>query len=125
MSTNNNASQTLFRFVSLRNPQLTETKERNLGFIHRPKGATGLFDAAVAGASSRVSKLNEMMKVAIGFSNAGLETEKKSSRVSSEDYWLSEGKSLNEKSCKVTNGPTPGISTRILLIPTRNLLRMV
>ncbi|WP_394660720.1 hypothetical protein [uncultured Chryseobacterium sp.] len=77
MSTNNNASQTLFRFVSLRNPQLTETKERNLGFIHRPKGATGLFDAAVAGASSRVSKLNEMMKVAIGFSNAGLETEKK------------------------------------------------
>ncbi|SEN00962.1 hypothetical protein SAMN05421856_11158 [Chryseobacterium taichungense] len=37
MDTNNNASQTLFRFVSLRNPQLTETKEKNLGFIHRPK----------------------------------------------------------------------------------------
>ena len=36
MNTNNNASQTLFRFVSLRNPQLTETKIDNLGFIHRP-----------------------------------------------------------------------------------------
>lgn len=36
MNTNNNASQTLFRFVSLRNPQLTETKTDNLGFIHRP-----------------------------------------------------------------------------------------
>jgi hypothetical protein len=34
----NNASQTLFRFVSLRNPQLTETKATNLGFIHRPAG---------------------------------------------------------------------------------------
>ncbi|MDQ0593197.1 uncharacterized protein YukE [Chryseobacterium ginsenosidimutans] len=77
MNTNNNASQTLFRFVSLRNPQLTETKERNLGFIHRPKGATGIFDTAVAGKSSRASKLREMVKVARNFSNAGFETEKK------------------------------------------------
>jgi len=77
MSTNNNASQTLFRFVSLRNPQLTETKERNLGFIHRPKGAKGIFDDAVAGKSSRASKFGEMVKVAAGFSNLGFETEKK------------------------------------------------
>jgi len=74
---NNNASQTLFRFVSLRNPQLTETKERNLGFIHRPKGATGIFDTAVAGKSSRASKLGEMVKVATTFNNSGFETEKK------------------------------------------------
>jgi hypothetical protein len=77
MSTNNNASQTLFRFVSLRNPQLTETKERNLGFIHRPKGAKGIFDTAVTGMSSRSSKLGEMVKAARNFSNAGFETEKK------------------------------------------------
>lgn len=77
MSTNNNASQTLFRFVSLRNPQLTETKERNLGFIHRPKGATGIFDTAVAGGSSRASKLAAMTAAARTFSNAGFETEKK------------------------------------------------
>ena len=77
MSTNNNASQTLFRFVSLRNPQLTETKERNLGFIHRPKGATGVFDTVVRGMSSRSSKLGEMVKAATTFDNAGFETEKK------------------------------------------------
>lgn len=77
MSTNNNASQTLFRFVSLRNPQLTETKEKNLGFIHRPKGVTGIFDTAVTGMSSRSSKLGEMVKAARNFSNAGFETEKK------------------------------------------------
>ncbi|WP_288244388.1 hypothetical protein [uncultured Chryseobacterium sp.] len=76
MTTNNNASQTLFRFVSLRNPQLTETKEKNLGFIHRPKGATGVFDTAVAGKPSRASKLAEMVKAAATFNNAGFETEK-------------------------------------------------
>lgn len=43
----NNASQTLFRFVSLRNPQLTETKNKNLGFIHRKDQLTGIFDNAV------------------------------------------------------------------------------
>ncbi len=77
MSGKNNASQTLFRFVSLRNPQLTETKERNLGFIHRPKGVTGAFDTAVAGKSSRASKLSEMTNAARTFSNSGFETEKK------------------------------------------------
>ncbi|WP_294288638.1 hypothetical protein [uncultured Chryseobacterium sp.] len=60
MSTNNHASQTLFRFVSLRNPQLTETKRRNLGFIQRPKGATGLFDNAVSGKATSTAKLNAM-----------------------------------------------------------------
>lgn len=60
MSTNNNASQTLFRFVSLRNPQLTETKRRNLGFIHRPKGVAGIFDNAVSGKATSTAKLNAM-----------------------------------------------------------------
>ncbi|MCU7617720.1 hypothetical protein NZ698_10970 [Chryseobacterium sp. PBS4-4] len=40
----NNTEQTLFRFVSLRNPQLTETKAKNLGFIHRQVEAKGFFD---------------------------------------------------------------------------------
>ncbi|WP_407477755.1 hypothetical protein [Elizabethkingia anophelis] len=42
---NNNATQTLFRFASLRSPQLTETR-KNLGFIHRPEvdGIKGFFD---------------------------------------------------------------------------------
>jgi hypothetical protein len=77
MSTASNAAQTLFRFVSLRNPQLTETKDKNLGFIHRPKGATGIFDTAVAGRPAKASKFGEMKRAASGFSNLGFESEKK------------------------------------------------
>lgn len=47
MSTNNNAAQTLFRFVSLRNPKLTETKNKNFAFVQRPEGVVGIFDEAV------------------------------------------------------------------------------
>ncbi|WDT68023.1 hypothetical protein [Cloacibacterium sp. TD35] len=44
----NNASQTLFRFVSLRNPQLTETHpEKNLGFVHLSKDHSILFGEAI------------------------------------------------------------------------------
>ena len=46
MSITNNTSQTLFRFISMRNPQLTETKKENLGFIHRSSLNTA-FDQAV------------------------------------------------------------------------------
>ncbi len=42
-NTGNNMSQTLFRFVSLRNPQLTETNESNKGFIFRKADALSLF----------------------------------------------------------------------------------
>lgn len=59
MTTNNknNASQTLFRFVSLRNPQLTETKDKNLGFIHRSEGLSGTFDTAVAAEISNTAAI--------------------------------------------------------------------
>ena len=40
-----NSPQTLFRFVSLRNPNLAETDERNLRFIFRPSNIEGFFDA--------------------------------------------------------------------------------
>lgn len=43
----NNISQTLFRFISLRNPNLAETSRKNLRFIIRPDGITGFFDAVV------------------------------------------------------------------------------
>ena len=45
MSTKNNNKQTLFRFVSLRNPNLAETKKINLKFIHREEGLEGTFDS--------------------------------------------------------------------------------
>lgn len=37
--------QTLFRFVSLRNPNLAETDEKNLRFIFRPSNLEGFFDS--------------------------------------------------------------------------------
>ncbi len=43
MSTSN-SPQTLFRFVSLRNPNLAENSERNLRFIFRPQNVVGFFD---------------------------------------------------------------------------------
>lgn len=43
----NPATQTLFRFVSLRNPQLADTSEKNLGFIIRPNGIGGIFDTQI------------------------------------------------------------------------------
>ncbi|MCU7617067.1 hypothetical protein NZ698_07650 [Chryseobacterium sp. PBS4-4] len=76
MSTNNNASQTLFRFVSLRNPQLTETKRRNLGFIHRPSGAKGIFDDAVSSRSDRTLKLQALSSKIIDFTPSAIKTEK-------------------------------------------------
>ncbi|MFC3160256.1 hypothetical protein ACFOEQ_18850 [Chryseobacterium arachidis] len=76
MSTNNNASQTLFRFVSLRNPQLTETKRRNLGFIHRPSGAKGIFDDAVASRGNKTLKLQALSSKTSDFAPSAFKTEK-------------------------------------------------
>ncbi|MFY1048093.1 hypothetical protein [Chryseobacterium sp. GP-SGM7] len=76
MSTNNNASQTLFRFVSLRNPQLTEIKRRNLGFIHRPSGAKGIFDDAVSSRSGKTLKLQALSSKISDFAPSAIKTEK-------------------------------------------------
>ena len=60
MISKNDASQTLFRFVSLRNPKLTEIKTKNLGFIQRPTGIVGIFDRAVINRVPSVSKMEAM-----------------------------------------------------------------
>jgi hypothetical protein len=60
MSTNNDASQTLFRFVSLRNPELTETKKMNFGFIHRPEEVIGIFDTAIADRTPLNTKISAL-----------------------------------------------------------------
>ncbi len=75
MSANNDASQTLFRIVSLRNPQLTETKTRNLGFVQRPKGVIGIFDEAVNTSETPSSRMNKMLKVAPNVNTNGFKTE--------------------------------------------------
>nr|WP_314493133.1 hypothetical protein [uncultured Chryseobacterium sp.] len=72
---NNNASQTLFRFVSLRNPQLTETKNTNLGFIHRPSGLPSSFDNHVSAANSALVKFQDMERHAKTFVPTGFQNE--------------------------------------------------
>lgn len=66
----NNASQTLFRFVSLRNPQLTEMHpEKNLGFVHLPKDLTILFAEVIpigiwdSSNGSKISALENQISV--------------------------------------------------------------
>lgn len=78
LNTNNNVSQTLFRFTSLRNPQLTETKRRNLGFIQRPKGIMGVFDTAVSGRSASTAKIIAMESIirSSNFASSAFKTEK-------------------------------------------------
>ena len=79
MTTNNkqNNSQTLFRFVSLRNPQLTETKDKNLGFIHRKDSLTGVFDSVITAdsSSSATAKFSLMEKEARAFSVLAIKNE--------------------------------------------------
>ena len=68
---NNPIKQTLFRFTTLRNPQLTETKEKNLGFIHRPEQELikGHFDNALANYSSTdgITKFSTLVTAAETF----------------------------------------------------------
>ncbi|MFC3754696.1 hypothetical protein ACFONJ_01745 [Chryseobacterium tructae] len=74
-NTQNNTPQTLFRFVSLRNPQLTETKKLNLGFIHRPSGLTGSFDVAVNPKDPALLKFKALEKAVKSFNPVGYKTE--------------------------------------------------
>ena len=71
----NNASQTLFRFVSLRNPQLTETKATNLGFIHRPAGLSSFFDHQIPENDTALAKFQAMERAAQSFVPTGFQNE--------------------------------------------------
>lgn len=71
----NTPTQTLFRFVSLRNPQLTETKKENLGFILRPSTLPSAFDNAVNPNDSALAKFQALERSAKNFDPAEYESE--------------------------------------------------
>ncbi|WP_228422350.1 hypothetical protein [Chryseobacterium aurantiacum] len=73
--TNNTAPQTLFRFVSLRNPELTETKKVNLGFIHRPTQLKSSFDSAINPGSTALEKFRALENAAKTFNTTGYQSE--------------------------------------------------
>lgn len=97
MATNNknNASQTLFRFVSLRNPQLTETKKQNLGFIHRPADMASAFDTAVNPGDTALMKFQALERAAKSFATTGYDTE-----LQIEESSLSEALKIGRKIAK-------------------------
>lgn len=73
--TNNSAPQTLFRFVSLRNPQLTETKKNNLGFIHKPAELASVFDAVINPEDTALAKFQALERAAKTFNATGYQSE--------------------------------------------------
>ncbi len=75
MNTTNNASQTLFRFVSLRNPQLTETKKENLGFIHRSADLASAFDSIINTDDSALAKFQALERASKTFNSTGYQSE--------------------------------------------------
>ncbi|MCW3160523.1 hypothetical protein [Chryseobacterium oryctis] len=75
MTPTNNASQTLFRFVSLRNPQLTETKKKNLGFIHKDAELPSAFDAQVNPNDTALVKFQALERATKNFDNTGYQNE--------------------------------------------------
>jgi len=94
----NPATQTLFRFVSLRNPQLTEVVKENLGFVKRPKNIKGIFDTqieiwAVTEPKSTI-KFQELEIAAANFELEAFKKEKEVENINS-DYF-SIGKSLSK-----------------------------
>jgi hypothetical protein len=74
-NTKNDASQTLFRFVSLRNPQLTETKKENLGFILRPSTLPSAFDDKINPNDSALAKFQALERLAKEFNPVDYESE--------------------------------------------------
>ncbi len=95
----NPATQTLFRFVSLRNPQLADKSEKNLGFITRPNGIGGIFDTQIENWASHPKttiKFQELEAAATIFEKTAFTREKDVENLNSDYYKL--GKSLaNDK----------------------------
>ncbi|WP_353147460.1 hypothetical protein [Chryseobacterium sp.] len=93
--TNNTAPQTLFRFVSLRNPQLTETKTVNLGFIHKPATLASTFDSVINPTDTALVKFQALERAAQSFNTDGYQSE-----IQIEEGSLSEALKIGRKISK-------------------------
>ncbi|MBB6371507.1 hypothetical protein [Chryseobacterium shigense] len=91
----NNTSQTLFRFVSLRNPQLTETKKQNLGFVQKPSELASAFDSVINPGDSALVKFQALERKAKEFNTTGYQSE-----VEIEEGPLSEALNIGRKIAK-------------------------
>lgn len=96
--TPNEISQTLFRFVSLRNPQLADTSEKNKGFVIRPNGTEGVFDTQIESWSTQdpknTTKFQELELAAATFEEHAFKKEKSIELLPSVSDFYKLGKSL-------------------------------
>lgn len=96
--TPNEISQTLFRFVSLRNPQLADTSEKNKGFVIRPNGTEGVFDTQIESWSTQdpknTTKFQELELAAATFEEHAFKKEKSIELLPSVSDYYKLGKSL-------------------------------
>ncbi|MEM9680225.1 MAG: hypothetical protein AAF901_07860, partial [Bacteroidota bacterium] len=70
-----NIKNNLFRFVTLRNPQLIEEKDKQLGFIYHPDETTGEFYASLRSASQGEEK-QELLSKKASFESSAFKTKK-------------------------------------------------
>lgn len=68
--------QNLFRFVTLRNPQLIEEKDKQLGFVYHPDEKTGVYFSAISGLKQKDIPL-ELINVSETFKASTSAFEKK------------------------------------------------
>ena len=91
-------SQTLFRFVSLRNPQLADTSEKNRGFVIRPSGIEGVFDTRIESWATQdpknTTKFQELELAAATFEVQAFKKEKDIELLPSVSDYYKLGKSL-------------------------------
>lgn len=96
--TPNEISQTLFRFVSLRNPQLADTSEKNKGFVIRPNGTEGVFDTQIESWATQnpknTTKFEELELAAATFEEHAFKKEKSIELLPSVSDYYKLGKSL-------------------------------
>jgi hypothetical protein len=89
-------SQTLYRFVSLRNPELTNDEGKDKRFVFRDAAiATGIFDDAVKNRAAGVSKWQALQTAAASFTAIATEAEVKALNTPLYDFsvWLARNKS--------------------------------
>ena len=76
MATPNVKNQnTLFRFVSLRNPELTKPKDIEQRFVFHPDNSSGVFFAAMSRRASNQTKWQVLLSAANSFAPYKTETE--------------------------------------------------
>jgi len=90
-----NIKNNLFRFVTLRNPQLIEEKDKQLGFVYHPDETTGTFYTPLRAASSGGEK-QALLDARDSFASSNFKTKKDVKGVNADLYnfsaWLMRNK---------------------------------